>query len=139
MWLILGSVLIGLSSSAIVAFAYIMQKKAYLQIAGTNRKVYKTCTWLIGFCLMFFGSILSLGNISLLTYMLFIYLATLAVLDQTTLTSMSGSTLIFSTIFSRAFLKEPCTSLVLVQVFLLLIGASLMLIFSSKEIKEFNL
>ena len=66
-------------------------------------------------------------------------LATLAVLDQTTLTSMSGSTLIFSTIFSRVFLKEPCTSLVLVQVCLLLIGASLMLIFSSKEMKEFNL
>ena len=61
MWLILGSVLIGLCSSAIVAFAYIMQKKAYLQITGTNRKVYKTCTWLIGFALMFFGSILSLG------------------------------------------------------------------------------
>ena len=62
MWLIPASVLTGLCSSSIIAFAYIMQKKAYLKIAGTNRKVYKTCTWLIGFILLFIGSLLSLGK-----------------------------------------------------------------------------
>lgn len=62
MWLIPASVLTGLCSSAVIAFSYIMQKKAYLEIAGTNRKVYKTCTWFIGFILLFIGSLLSLGK-----------------------------------------------------------------------------
>ena len=60
-------------------------------------------------------------------------------LDQTTLSSLSSVTIVFSILFSTLLLKEPFNRWVLLQLVLMLTGASLMLVFSNKVEREFTL
>lgn len=132
MWRIIGGVIVGLLSSVLNALSYTVQKKAHLLNAGSNRPIYKHPVWLIGFGLLLLGSIISLGESGF-------YLVTMGFLDQTTLSSLSSVTIILSIVFSSVCLKEAFTRWVMLQLVLMLTGASLMLVFSNKVEREFTL
>ena len=53
-------------------------------------------------------------------------------LDQTTLSSLSSVTIVFSILFSSLCLGEPFNRWVFLQLLLMLSGSALMLVFSNK-------
>lgn len=60
-------------------------------------------------------------------------------LDQTTLSSLSSVTIVFSILFSSLCLGEPFNRWVFLQLLLMLSGSALMLVFSNKVEREFTL
>lgn len=67
MWRIVGGVIVGLVSSCLNALSYVVQKKAHLLNARSNRPIYKHPVWLIGFGLLLLGSIISLGMLCVIS------------------------------------------------------------------------
>lgn len=125
-WVTFGSILVGLISCFFNALSYIIQKKAHLLNENTpSRPIYRHPVWIFGFLLLLIGGLISI--------------ATMGFLDQTTMSSLSSVTIVLSIIFSSVILKEAFTRWVLLQVILMLVGASLMLVFSNKVQREFTL
>lgn len=104
---------------------YAVQKKAHLNVRGTNKAVIKTWTWWLGIFFMFVG--LPFNMISLLWA------------DQSLLSTIGPFAIVFALILGRYMLKEKIYNRHYIAVTLMILGSMVAMTFASKNTTEYSI
>ncbi len=125
MWALIFAFVGGLCSSLLTALSFTINKLAFKRNELSPTAIYKSRLWILANLCLIIGT--SIGVVPL------------SLLGQSTNTGLSCLTIISSIIFARAFLKEPFSYISFLQLLMILIGAVLMLTYSTKNLQVFDL